>query len=174
MVMLWGVWRGWFSGLTPSGYGRISPQHGFSAGLFWGAIVAPGVYFLVIDGLIKYVPVRLQQLALAPAVPAIIAFALALALSITAHRPWASGHYVARRLSSGVWWSIAGVAAAVIGIWLLSNACAHREAVRDATTRLCPFCAEPVRAAAVLCKHCRSPIEPTAAAREPAIMEQRT
>lgn len=37
------------------------------------------------------------------------------------------------------------------------------------TTRACPFCAEEVLAAAKLCKHCKSRIEPTAAAEETSV-----
>lgn len=59
-------------------------------------------------------------------------------------------------------WSLIGWVAALV--WACSAFRADVSAPKDAAARACPYCAEPIKAAAIKCKHCGSDLPSPAAA----------
>lgn len=84
----------------------------------------------------------------------------------------AAGTIASNKGRSGCGWFALGLLFGPFA--LLFAAVAGRDeaslAARDldsGAARKCPFCAEPVRAEAVLCKHCRQPLTPAPRAEKP-------
>ena len=59
-------------------------------------------------------------------------------------------------------WTLVGWVAALVWAFTLPKAQASEPQATDAGMRACPYCAEPIRAAAIKCKHCGSSVAVTA------------
>lgn len=59
---------------------------------------------------------------------------------------------------NAVGWGIVGFMfpPMIVVLWIIGAPLAPR--IDEHGSRLCPFCAEPVKAAAIICRHCRSEI----------------